>query len=101
MLPGRSRWLAAVGLVAVLLVSACGGGTTAFASTPPAEAQELLSEPPAGLVVLDVRTPQEFAEGHIADAANIDFYEPSFAIELDGLRDEERFRALFKTGDSP
>ncbi len=37
------------------------------------------------VVVIDVRTPGEFAEGHIADARNIDFNSPDFAAELGKL----------------
>jgi len=36
-------------------------------------------------VVLDVRTPTEFANAHIADAININFYDTSFSTELDAL----------------
>ena len=36
-------------------------------------------------VILDIRTPQEFAEGHIAGAINLDFYSPAFADNIDKL----------------
>ena len=79
-----------------LLVGACGGGDDAATTTVAAEprleqvtadaAEGLLASPPDGLVVLDVRTPGEFAEGHIAGADNIDFYAanfPDLLAELD------------------
>lgn len=37
------------------------------------------------LVVLDVRTPEEFSEGHIEGAINLDFYSPDFREELGKL----------------
>lgn len=43
----------------------------------PDEAEKLIKESP-GLVVLDVRTPDEFAKGHIKGAKNIDFLESNF-----------------------
>ncbi len=32
--------------------------------------------------MLDVRTPKEVAEGHIANATNIDYFSPEFKAEL-------------------
>ena len=41
-------------------------------------------------VVLDIRTPEEFAAGHIEGAVNIDFKADSFKAELEKLdRDKE------------
>ena len=48
--------------------------------TPP-EAVALLKTQPA-VVVLDVRTPSEFQNGHLANALNIDFRSPDFARQL-------------------
>ena len=50
----------------------------------PDEAQKLLKDNPK-LVVLDVRTPEEYAAGHIAGAKNIDFTAPDFATKVEGL----------------
>ncbi|OGO22259.1 MAG: hypothetical protein A2Z28_04840 [Chloroflexi bacterium RBG_16_51_9] len=36
-------------------------------------------------VILDVRTPQEFAEGHIDGAINLDFYLPNFSDKIEKL----------------
>ncbi len=46
------------------------------------EARALLADPPPGLLVLDVRTPEEFAEGALANARLIDFQSPDFAAEV-------------------
>ena len=35
--------------------------------------------------VIDVRTPAEFATGHLAGAVNIDIQGPDFASQIDGL----------------
>ena len=45
------------------------------------EAARLLAETP-GIVVLDVRTPGEFEEGHVPGAVNVDFKAPDFAKRL-------------------
>jgi rhodanese-related sulfurtransferase len=36
-------------------------------------------------VVLDIRTPQEFQDGHIEGAVNIDYYSPTFVADLEKL----------------
>ncbi|MEA3209821.1 MAG: hypothetical protein QOE70_2878 [Chthoniobacter sp.] len=50
----------------------------------PDEAEKLLKEHPK-TVVLDVRTPEEFAAGHIAGAKNIDFRGDDFAKKVAAL----------------
>lgn len=44
------------------------------------EAAKLVAE--GKVVVLDVRTPEEFAEGHIAGATNINFMAKDFAAQV-------------------
>ena len=48
------------------------------------EAAKILKENP-NAVVLDIRTPAEFNEGHIPDAINIDYKADSFDSELGKL----------------
>lgn len=50
----------------------------------PEDAAKLLEEHPK-IVVLDVRTPEEFAAGHIAGAKNVDFKAPDFAAKVAAL----------------
>jgi thioredoxin 1 len=38
-----------------------------------------------GVLLLDVRTPEEFASGHIEGAKNINYNDPSFAAEVEKL----------------
>ncbi|MGB2429790.1 MAG: rhodanese-like domain-containing protein [Akkermansiaceae bacterium] len=47
----------------------------------PVDAQKLLAEN-NDVRVLDVRTPAEYAEGHIAGAVNVDFKSPDFAENI-------------------
>ena len=53
----------------------------------PAGAEKLIQE--KKVIVLDIRTPEEFKEGHIAGATNLNFYAADFARKLDQL-DKER-----------
>ena len=49
-------------------------------------------------VIIDVRTPQEFAEGHIEDAINIDFYSETFADELNKLDKNKTYLVYCRSG---
>ena len=48
----------------------------------PEEAAATIADPPADLVILDVRTLEEFEDGHIEGAVMLDFYRDDFADEL-------------------
>ena len=42
-------------------------------------------------VIIDVRTPKEFNEGHIENSINIDFYRDTFRDELDNMDKEKTY----------
>jgi phage shock protein E len=88
---GRRRLpIAALAALAVLAVG-CGGGTGTTATqavietVSPAAAADLIAAAPPGLVILDVRTPDEFAAGHLAGAVNLDFSAATFGDDLAAL----------------
>jgi rhodanese-related sulfurtransferase len=54
----------------------------------PDEVEKLLAKEPKP-IVLDVRTPEEFADGHIAGATNVDAHDPDFAKKVAQL-DQKR-----------
>lgn len=72
-------------LVAAACSSAGGTATATIETVSPARAAEIIAEGRPGLVLLDVRTPEEFAAGHLANAANLDLYGPGFADALAAL----------------
>ena len=93
------RTLTAIAMAGILLLSACSGDTAVFDLTSAAESQELLAEAPSDLVILDIRTPEEFASGHIGGASNLDFYEPDFADSLDGLAKDLPYFVYCRSGN--
>ncbi len=57
--------------------------TEAVQHVDPKQAEKLIAN--KSVVVLDVRTPEEFKQGHIAGAKNIDFQAPDFETRVDSL----------------
>ena len=100
------------GIVAITLIMfSLAGKTDAEPTTMPAAitgvshvvsvgAQEfsslLYDEAP---ILIDVRTPQEFAAGHIDGAVNIDFYDPNFRSEIAKLDPKKQYAIYCRTGN--
>jgi phage shock protein E len=111
-------FLAGLAGLSLLLVS-CGGTEPAADAAEPAAAQEsgdparvtgistisvddaaaLTDDPPADLVVLDVRTPEEFAEGHLDGAVLVDFYDADFAEQLAALDPDVPYLMYCRSGN--
>lgn len=86
--------------VAGLSLSSCGqqpaaGGAVSSVST--AEFKKAMqTEQNAQLV--DVRTPEEFAQGYIQGAVNIDFYSPTFEQDLAQLSKDQPVMVYCRSG---
>lgn len=77
-------------LAATLFLGACGdSGDTATKSrlelTSVSDIADIIASPPEGLVILDIRTADEFSGGHLAGAINIDYYGSDFEAKLRSL----------------
>lgn len=51
------------------------------------------------IVILDVRTPSEYQSGHAQDSANIDFYAPNFADEIQKLDKNKKYHVYCRSGN--
>lgn len=66
---------------------------------PASDALSIWDNPPTDLVVLDVRTSEEFAEGHIEGAVMLDFYDPAFADQLAELDPDVPYLLYCRSGN--
>jgi phage shock protein E len=106
----------ALAAVVALTVSACGGSSTdSVSDTPEAsapasvaagitlvsvdDAAATIAAAPDDLVILDVRTPEEFNEGHIDGAVMIDFYRDDFSAQLAELDPDVRYVLYCRSGN--
>jgi rhodanese-related sulfurtransferase len=74
--------------------------TQIFEAITPQEASSLIKENRANpnFVILDVRTPKEFQEGHIEGAINLDYYAETFLDDLDRLDKTKVYLIYCRTG---
>ena len=49
-------------------------------------------------VILDVRTPEEYADGYIGNALNVDYYKPTFKDEIKKLDKEKTYFVYCQAG---
>ncbi len=93
---GRAVLAAFLGITALgsLLVGGCNGNGTAIEEAVQTieditveEALEMIEQRAgdADFAIIDVRTPDEYDEGHIEGATTIDFYGVDFEAEIDAL----------------
>ena len=112
------RFVAAL-CTATIALAACGGSEESADTTPPTAAADNSSEPaasgitlvsaqdaaatiadaPDDLVILDVRTAEEFAEGHIEGATMIDFYSEDFAAQIAELDPDVPYVLYCRSGN--
>ncbi len=98
-----NRLLALLTIVS-LLAAACGGDggdaeNAGLRLVSVTAAEDIRTDPPADLVILDVRTPEEFGEGHLEGATMIDFYRDDFAEQLAGLDPDVPYLLYCRSGN--
>jgi phage shock protein E len=79
-------------------VVAAGAEAPGVRVVSPADAQTRIAADP-NVVVLDVRTPAEYAEGHLEDAILIDYQSPSFAAEVATLDRDASYVLYCRSGN--
>ena len=98
---GLNRKLIGLVLALLLVVAACSSSsdTATIDLVSPAEAAQVVEDDPAGLVVLDIRTPEEFNDVRLAGAINVDYYDADFADQLDALDKNDPYVMYCRSGN--
>jgi len=87
-------------LLTLTMVTTAAAGS-AVKNMTVGKAQTLMTERAgkADFAILDVRTPEEFAEGHIAGAVNLDVQSRDFEKKLRALDREKSYLVYCRTGN--
>ena len=93
-----SAWIVLFVLAIAMTTAAAGSPVT---NVTVGKAQKLIKERAgkADFVILDVRTPGEFAEGHIKGAVNLDVQSPTFEKGLRALDRKKSYLVYCRTGN--
>ncbi|WP_431028706.1 rhodanese-like domain-containing protein [Lysinibacillus sp. LZ02] len=89
------KWLFAMMALFILALAACSNEEESYETIALNEVEEKMNE---GYVVLDVREPNEFAEGHIPSAQN----KPLSALQQEDfseLSKEEKYIVICRSGN--
>ncbi|MGB8861076.1 MAG: rhodanese-like domain-containing protein, partial [Ilumatobacteraceae bacterium] len=85
-------------VVAVASTVAGGASTVAAVEIGPVEGQALMASMGADLTVIDVRTPEEFAAGHIQGATNIDVEGGGFSAAIEAMDPSKAYLVYCHSG---
>jgi rhodanese-related sulfurtransferase len=95
------KLLATLLATGALLVAGCSGSATNAGvqeTVSPADAAEVIASDHE-VVVLDIRTPEEYSAGIIDGAVNIDFYAADFSDQLDALDKDAHYVLYCRSGN--
>jgi rhodanese-related sulfurtransferase len=82
---------------ALILLAGCSStGSATTVNLNVSEFSQKITEP--GVIIVDVRTPEEFASGHIEGALNIDCNSGNFANEITRLNPSETYAVYCRSG---
>lgn len=95
--PSRSKLCSLMSALACILLLAAVQVSAKDISVKDAVA--LLQNPPQGLTIVDVRTPAEFRDGHLAGAVNMDFFGASFDSQILALPKDKPILLYCRTGN--
>lgn len=86
-----------IAVITSLLLAGCSTSAIGATGMNVSEFSNKIKEP--GIVILDVRTPGEFAEGYIEGAQNIDFQSGNFENEIASLDKNATYAVYCRSGN--
>ena len=83
----------------VIVVSGLLQAKTSDRDITTAEASKIIDGKDANLVILDVRTPEEFKTGHLEKALNMDFHSADFSAQINKLDKSKNYLVYCRSGN--
>jgi len=90
----KKLWFLSIPLA--LILSACGSSGGSVTNLNVSDFAKKVSD--SSVVVLDVRTPGEFQEGHLQNAINVDYEGMNFAGEVNKLDKSKTYAVYCRSG---
>ena len=81
-----------------VVLAGCSSSSADFETVSPGTAATIIADD-SSEIILDIRTPEEYDQGIIEGAINIDFYEPAFASDLDALDKDAHYVLYCRSGN--
>lgn len=91
-----SRRLLAALFAILLAVTGCSGSAGESSVAPGADPTAMIAD---GATVVDVRTPEEYAEGHLDGAINVDWNGADFDAQIAELPKDEAIVVYCRSGN--
>ncbi|MDO5060597.1 MAG: rhodanese-like domain-containing protein [Actinomycetaceae bacterium] len=86
--------------VAALALGACANAPqTGSANSAPDSTASGTTQRNEAVKIIDVRTPEEFAAGHVEGAVNIDIHSPDFASQIQQLDPQGQYAVYCRSGN--
>lgn len=79
----KAASLAVAAIASIAMLTGCSSSNEAIKKVDPVKFSEVIAQP--SVIILDVRTPEEFNAGHIANAININLEGSDFSSEVSKL----------------
>jgi len=95
----RMKLLLATAALGAVVIAGCSSATSAAVETVAPETAAEIITTESDEVVLDIRTPEEYDQGIIEGAINIDFYDDDFAVQLDALDKDAHYVVYCNSGN--